>query len=173
MKISREKAVKAAEVLTENMLQEIEDQKNLISEFVTEKTEALIPKDVLSMYKKHPEYFRTSKTFYYESETSQGSKQLTCTKYLPYCNHTNIQLPNSDYDELIDLTSQRRTMAKEYEQFKADIVTAILAFGTMKVLEDEFPKAHEIIVKQFPVKKKLVPSVPIESILKRLEVTNG
>lgn len=141
MKISNEKATAAAEKIAAPLREKIVDYKKKMSSDILSEYRAETPKEVLACFKKHPSFFHTESSVYigrfngnymyanFGVATPILHNFLTDERKRAFSKHINAL----------------EALQEEYDSTVLKIKNTILALGTMKRVQSEFPEAAPYI----------------------------
>jgi hypothetical protein len=138
MKISKEKAHAAAVKIAAPMMAKIKEHDEKINSDVTKMYESKVPKDVMECFKKHPSFFSTESS---EFIGRIGSEYVYARFGRQIPDIGEGKFTQKERDTMLSLVNTKETLKEKYDRAVLDIENTILALGTPKRVETEFPEA--------------------------------
>lgn len=137
MRISQARAIEAAEKITSPLRVEIETMEANLAQTIKSMLVKRIPKEVLSSFKKYPEFFRSSSSEYIRNGIS---KSFSFKEQIPDPTGEKYALTTEDLHKIAALYNLIEDKRKSAEDAERKIKNTILALGTEKRIATEFPE---------------------------------
>jgi len=162
-RITKEIAHATAVSLLSKKKENLKELKSKLKNMITEAVKKTIPKEVMDLYGKYPEYFDT-----------HSRTRFTCAGfgYEYYDFHTlpdgqeNPKIGTQDGNKILALSNKVTDSENEYKRLLNEIEVALFAFRTYSNVEKEFPEAFALL----PTKVSQAVMVNISSI--RSQIAN-
>lgn len=168
MQISQSLACLIANKLVENKQKQVDAAQKELSTFVYDTYVSQTPDEVKELFKKHSEWFMTSKEvrvhghgFNYDYFSVEKPVIMNCQN-----NTATIKLTEKISSKIQALQKQAVKLKDERNDLKSDIKTALLQLRTYKQIEKTFPEAAPWLPKQ-----SMALVVDVEPIRRRLKKT--
>ncbi|MDR6844478.1 hypothetical protein [Flavobacterium granuli] len=147
-KITKQIAELTAKKLVKPKKEKIDIQKKELKEEVEKLLLKQIPTDVLTFYKKYPNYTDTSASVEI-SGNGWNFQRVLLNKELPSPNKNKHQLlPDVENASiLLKLFNEIKDAEKSVEKLEADLSITIFALRTYKSVEENFPEAFDLLPK--------------------------
>ncbi len=147
MRISKDTAKHIAKLLCEKFRKEYEVTYEELREYVLSEYEKQIPKDILAIHKKHPEYFTTTSTVlidghgfsHFQISTKGDSKRCFITNYTDY--KTKMKYDKKVFDVAQTLLRKYEAGNEKYKSLLKEVEVALITLQTTKRIEEKFPEA--------------------------------
>jgi len=171
-KLTKTAAYETAKIMAGNAIDsKIEKLKDERTEIITEYARKATKPEVLALYDGNIDiqpYFKTKSYFKYAcDELHEDYNSYNTSREFPRSNLNSeyIQVSRADYDRLDQIGSSISSLYEKRDQLRNKIEATLLALGTFKRIETEFPEAFQHIPKKFtePVSVQ-TPALPIEDL---------
>jgi len=139
MNITKTIATEVAEKLLSKQALEIKNLRSKLESTFDEIYLKTIPKEVVELFKKYPNYFRTRSGFQL-SGNGFDWKSVTSSKELP-CINGSFQPNEKDAVILQKSINEIDKKKLEYKKLHSEIETALFGLRTYKRVEENFPEA--------------------------------
>lgn len=160
MRISKEKAVAAAEKIAAPLKQKIADYEKEMSKKVLAEYMAEIPKDVLTCFKKNPSFFKTENSVHIGYFKSNYVYARFGHAIPAICDFRTDERKRGFVKYINDL----ETLHENYDNAVRTISNTILALGTIKRVESDFPEAAPYIDIPSTIKTVAVNVAPVRKL---------
>lgn len=164
MRITKDAAKSIAIKLTEKKTKELNRIRTEISDITYNVALKQVPKDILDLHAKKPNYF---KTFYRVYLTGKGlNHECIDIKNVPGTDgySKTILVDDKNASALATLINNRDTLISEIEKLKIEIEAALIGLGTYAKITSEFKEAVPFL----PFKEKNELVINIKDIRKKL-----
>lgn len=136
-----------AKEMTSELAKEIKDLKSTLGSEVEEHLLKGIPKDVLSCYKKHPDYIETTSYVYLRGQ-GLNHDSVNLNNSIPVAGRTTFDLPKeislSVSKQLEVIKSKEAEKTRLYKEVK----NVLIDLKTFKRVREEFPEAAKFLPKE-------------------------
>jgi len=143
MNITKTIAAEVAEKLLSKQALEIKNLRNKLESTFDEIYLKTIPKEVVELFKKYPNYFKTRNNFHL-SGNGFDWKSITAYKSLPYINYA-FQPNEKDSIILHNSINKIDKKKSEYKKLHSEIEIALFGLRTYKRVEENFPEAFLLL----------------------------
>lgn len=171
MRISKDTARSASFRLTSSAEKIVTELRNEYAQLVREAYIAQQPKEVIEVFKKHPEYFDTTCTIYLDgcgfakdSINVEGAVVSSGGNY-----NTKISLTNKIAAPLLKARDKWRSAKVDYEKLRNETEAALLTLRTTNRIKESLPVAAQYIpaANSFPL--PAINMAPLNAKLKKLQ----
>lgn len=165
MKISKQLAQDIAKCLLDAKEKEYKKLQMEYRQYATEEYQKSVPKEVVEVYKKHPEYINTCRSLmanghgfnYTHIEATEDVIQSRISSY------NTIPLNNKNSEVLIKMKTKYEKALEKYKKLYKETEIALLTLATTKRIEENFPEA-----KPFLPTQSLLPSINLDGLRKEI-----
>jgi len=168
-RITKAIAEDVAKQLVATKVNELTAIKTKLAETVADLYHNSIPKEVTSLFKKHPKYLHTTTTVNVTGAGINGGMHLDFSIALPSKVggwNTYLNLPDDAVSEIVEMANDIESKASAIRRLRRDIETAIFSLRTYANVEKEFPEAFALL----PVSKvNTALAININSIRKEIK----
>lgn len=147
-KISQSDASIAAKKIVEPIWKKSTEIETELREYITELWEKTIPVDIMKLFKKNPEYIKTTSSVKiagagltkYRSVSLIGSLPSSKGEY-----YVTLQLSNEQAKKAVKLVDAKSDMDDKAKNTKNEIENTILSLGTHKRVLEQLPEAYGML----------------------------
>ena len=143
MKISKEKANQAAMSMVQDKREKANEINQEISKLIEKAVKRSVPKAVKTAFELHPNFIRKSLSFSPRGLGIDRPGSITVSKEMPSTGRhgATVQLNIAEAEDFINLSKKRDDITEKTAKVEKNIYNAILALGTYKRVEENFPEA--------------------------------
>jgi len=168
-RITKELSGKIAQELTKPHRAELQSLKDEMGKKLTKIVLKKIPKDILNIFEKYPNYFE-KKTWVNLHSSGRKYGQYKMTREVPVKNNTynfSVELTNSEFSKLESLQNKIEEIEKSNKELKEKLKSIIYTLRSYKNIEESLPEAAVFLPKPNEVvSTQLVSLKEIRSQLK-------
>lgn len=148
-KITKTIANDVALKIVEPIAVKIKETEKQIEEMVTEMYKLLIPKEVMTVYGKFPEYVRKTNSVLLSSH-GFSRRGVSLTVKLPYDNPNTYSTPElpltaDQAKEIQKLETVKEKLVEKKNTTKIEIENSLLALSTYKRVQEQLPQAFQFL----------------------------
>jgi len=171
-KLTKAAANKTAQIMANNAMDvKIQEIRDLRSEIIEKGVIKMIPPVILEFFKNNPElecYISTESSFRFKcEELHECYDYVSVSESYPSNKSSSryVNLSNEDYEKCMSLTNEIDTINNKKYKLTSKIEATLLAIGTLKRIEKEFPEAYSVIPSNF-ITPRIVETIalPIEDL---------
>lgn len=153
MRMSQELARQISYRMTEKKTKEVEKLYLDLRKYVTDEYNAITPKAVKMMFKKHPEWLYTTNTVKLEGCGFRYEYVTTITKVIANKQSDAFMPVNKEvYGEALKLLNKHAEAKKAVESLQAEIRTALNGLKTFTQIQKHLPEAVKYLPKSTSMK---------------------
>jgi hypothetical protein len=163
-KISQQTAIDAAKKICEPLKKQWDGKKKELGTLVKSYIVRDTPADVTAAYEEHPQWFQVTSSLQLEGVGVDRYLYAHWDKSIPVTSTYRWNVNTKDSGPICKLQNEIQDAEKKYNATIADIENTILALGTHKRVEEQFPEAYPYVAEKPTTQALMLNIAPIRQI---------